>query len=233
MEGPIRGPEGYPPPTLVRKRRGRGKGLLLLLGFILLAVGAYLIAGLFQSEPAPVAPLTVEKPAPARPVEDADRPAEAVPEAPAAAPVLVDTPETAEAAAQPPVDGRKANQWYYVRRLGDGPGAIYSRTGGQWNYAFACNPAARTIEIIATGTGDPGGFDQQAIAIGSTRLNMDATYAKDGGGVISTILPAKHGFFDAFDGRAPMEIQLVANRKAIVPVGPELVRLIRTCRGRG
>jgi hypothetical protein len=146
---------------------------------------------------------------------------------------MVETPEAAEAAAQPSVDARKANQWYYVPRLGDGPGAIYSRTGGQWNYAFACNQAARTIEIIATGTGDPAGFDQQAIDVGKTRLMMDATYARDGGGVISTVLPAKNSFFDALDGSAPMEIQLVASRKAIVPVGADLVRLIRTCRGRG
>lgn len=233
MEGPIRGPEGYPPPTLVRKRRGRGRGLLWLLGFLALAGIAYLVSGLIRfSDPAPVAQPPVAAPAPA-PIEDADTPAEAVPEAPAAPSVVVETPEAAAAAAQPSVDARKPNQWYYVGRLGDGPGAIYTRTGGQWNYAFACNPAARTIEIIATGTGDPGGFDQQMIQVGSTKLMMDAIYARDGGGVISTTLPAKHGFFDALDGSAPMEIQLVASRKTIVPVGPELVRLVRTCRGRG
>lgn len=226
MEGVIRGPEGYPPPTLVRKRRGKGR-LLLLPGFMLLAGGAYLVTDLVQSQPEPAAPPPAVKAPPPPPVADADKPAAAVPEAP---PVLIETPEAAEAAAQPPVDGRKPNQWYYVGRLGDGPGAIYSRTGGQWNYAFACNRAARTIEIIATGTGDPGGFDQQAINIGSTRLSMDATYAREAGGVISATLPAKHGFFDAVDGRAPMEIHLVADRKAIVPVDAALIRLIRTCR---
>lgn len=238
MEGPIRGPEGYPPPTLVRKRRGKGKALFLLLGFVVLALGAYLVAGLLQprGEPAPASPPAAPQPAPSPPpppVADADKPADAVPEAPAAPSVIVETPDAAEAAAQPSVDGRKANQWYYVGRLGDGPGAIYSRTGGQWNYAFACNPAKATIEIIATGTGDPAGFDRQMITVGTARLAMDATYSRDGGGVISTVLPAKNSFFDALDGSTPMEIQLVATRKAVVPVGPALVRLIRTCRGRG
>lgn len=240
MEGHIRGPEGYPPPTLVRKKRGPGKGLLLI-GFVALAVAAYFISGLIHvSGPAPQPSDTLaadrRAPAPAAappPAAEADEPADAVPEAPTEPAVTVETPEAAEAAAQPSVDARKANQWYYVGRLGDGPGAIYTRTGGQWNYAFACNRAKGTIEIIATGTGDPAGFERQAIRVGATRLDMDATYSKDGGGVMSMVLPAANGFFDALDGTTPMEIQLVADRKAIVPVGPELVRLVRICRGRG
>lgn len=233
MEGSIRGPEGYPPPTLVRKRTSKGVRVVLLLVLALLAGAAFMVAGrLFDSAPEPAAPTEIRPaeplPVPA-PAPSAD--AEAPPAEPAAPAVVVETPEQAMAAAPPSVDARQPNQWYYVRRLGDGPGAIYSRTGGQWNYAFACNRAARTIEIIAVGTGDPAGFDRQAIEVGATRLAMDATYSRDAGGMISATLPAGDAFFAALDGSAPMAFQLVAGRKVIVPVGPELVRLIRTCRG--
>ncbi|ATE64767.1 hypothetical protein [Rhizorhabdus dicambivorans] len=231
MEGSIRGPEGYPPPTLVRKRTSKGLRFVLLLAFALLAAAAFMAASRFlQSEPEPAAPPVAEKPVAPAPPTDVEAPAGAVPEAPAAPEVVVETPEAAVAAAPPSIDARQPNQWYYVGRLADGPAAIYSRTGGQWNYAFACNRAAKTIEIIATGIGDPGDFDRQAIQVGATKLAMDASYARDAGGTISTVLPAGDPFFGALDGATPMEIQLVANRKAIVPVGPALVRLIRTCR---
>lgn len=220
-------PIGYPPPTLVRKRSGLRLRLTILLATVVLVAGGYGAARFVLSEP-DAAPAPT--PASSGPVTaSAETPAEAMPDAAAA--VVVEAPADA-AAVDTPVDARRANAWYYVSRLGDGPGAIYSRTGGQWSYALACNRAKRTIEIIAVGTGSPGGFDQQAIRVGKVKLMMDATYSPDGGGTISTILPARHAFFDVLDGSTPMTIQLHATRKAVVPVGPAVVRLIGDCRGR-
>jgi len=130
------------------------------------------------------------------------------------------------------VDGRQPDHWYSVARLGDGPAAILSRTGGGWDYAFACTAATRTIEFIAVNVGNPAGFDQQYMRVGRTKLMMDATYAKDGGGTISTRLPASHPFFNSFASTDPsMELQLLADRKVVIPIGPEVVRLIRDCGG--
>lgn len=227
MQGPI----GYPPPTLVRKRSGLRVRLAVALALAALAAGGFGVAWLIQSREASV-PATGDTPrevAPKAVTASADTPAAAMPDAAAA--VVVEAPADAAPVDQP-VDARRANAWYYVARLGDGPGAIYSRTGGQWSYAFACTSATRTIEIIAIGTGSPGSFDQQAISVGKVKLMMDASYSPDGGGTISTKLPAGHAFFDALDGSAPMTIQLHATRKAVVPVGPAVVRLIRDCRGR-
>lgn len=236
----VQGPIGYPPPTLVRKRSGvfRLRTVIILFLALALALVGYAVTLYLQSREAPahVEPAVQEPvvPEPEIKAPTADTPAAALPDtaAPAPTPVVVETPaDTAKV--DTPVDARKANSWYYVRRLGDGPGVIYSKSGGQWNYALACNSAAKTIEIIAVGTGSPGSFDQQAIAVGQTRLMMNATYAPDMGGTISTVLPAGHAFFTALDGSAPMEIQLYADRKTVVPVGPEVVRLVRDCRGRG
>lgn len=230
MQGPI----GYPPPTLVRKRSGFPKRAVTVLVAIVLIAGGYGVTRLIQSPPAPEAvERTASPPAVGAGAASADTPAAALPDAAAAKPaVVVETPADGTIVDNP-VDARRPNSWYYVARLGDGPGAIYSRTGGQWSYALACTTAAKTIEIIAVGTGSPGAFDRQAITVGKVRLLMDATYSPDGGGMISATLPARHAFFDALDGSAPMEIQLHANRKTVVPVAPEVVRLIRDCRGRG
>lgn len=226
MESPI----GYPPPTLVRRRSGRAKLVMLLLALMLLAtvIGAWGIGRMVRTPPARPAPRPVAAP----PVQAADLPAAAMPDASAKPVVTVETPDSA-GATQPSVDGRKANQWYYVGRLGDGPAAIYSRNGGQWSYAFACTPQTKMVEFIAVNTGSPGTFDKQSIVVGKTRLMMDAGYSADGGGTISTSLPAGHPFLRALNGTAPMEIQLYETRKTIVPVGPALVRLVRDCRGRG
>ncbi len=224
MEGPI----GYPPPTLVRRRPGPARKRFFVLLFVVAgALAAYTVSFTPDQPPAPAPapqPRAVVAPPPApKPVE--------APPAPAIA--VEDLAAKAGAAEQPSVDGRQANRWHYVRRLGDGPGVIYSRTGGGWDFAFACTPATGMIEFISTGTGSPGDFDQQTMAVGNVRLPMDATYSKDGGGMISTKLPATHAFFNALDGSQPMEVQLLATRKTILPIGPEVVRLIRTCRGRG
>ncbi|WP_347271108.1 hypothetical protein [Rhizorhabdus histidinilytica] len=226
MQGPI----GYPPPTLVRKRSGLRARLAVVLATIALAAGGYGLTRLIQSREASAPTGDSRRDvAPEAVTASADTPAAAMPDS--AATVVVEAPTDAAPADQP-VDARRANAWYYVARLGDGPGAIYSRTGGQWSYAFACTSATRTIEIIAIGTGSPGSFDQQAITVGKVKLMMDASYSPDGGGTISTTLPAGHAFFDALDGSVPMTIQLHATRKAVVPIGPAVVRLIRDCRGR-
>lgn len=133
---------------------------------------------------------------------------------------------------QPAPDARQPNRWYFVDALGDGPGAIFSRTGGQWNFAFACTAATRTIEFIAVGAGAPGDFDKQSISVGKVKLMMDASYSPDAGGTIITRLPAAHPFFNVLDGRAPMEVRLHQTGGTIVPVGPEVIRLVKTCRGR-
>lgn len=222
MEGPI----GYPPPTLVRRRPVvRRVRFAVLVAVVAAGLGITVLERFDDSttapEPPPVA-ATVPAPADVRP--------EALPDTPTEPAVKVETPDAEPAG--PSVDARQPNQWYYVDRLADGPGALYSRNGGQWSYALACTRATRTIEIIAVGTGDPGGFDKQMISIGKAKLMMDASYARDSGGTMITTLPAAHPFFNAFDGSGSMEIQLHADRKAIVPVGPAVIRLIRDCRGR-
>lgn len=222
MEGPI----GYPPPTLVRRRpvvrRVHFAALVVLVMAMGLGVTVVERLGDRPAEPAP--------PPVATTVAAADVPPGSLPDAANEPAVKVETPDAEPAG--PSVDARQPNQWHYVDRLADGPGALYSRNGGPWSYALACTSATRTIEIIAVGTGDPGGFDKQMISIGKVKLMMDASYAKDGGGTMITILPAAHPFFDAFDGSGSMEVQLHADRKAIVPVGPAVIRLIRDCRGR-
>ena len=160
-----------------------------------------------------------------------DSNAAALPDSAATQAVIVERPGDSAAPAQPSPDARQPNRWYYVNVLGDGPGAIYSRTGGQWNFAFACTARARVIEFIAVGTGPPGDFDKQSIRIGKVRLMMDASYSPEGGGTIITKLPATHPFFNGLNGETPMEIQLQRNRKTIVPIGPDVVRLVKACRG--
>ncbi|MGC6329366.1 hypothetical protein [Rhizorhabdus sp. FW153] len=224
MQAPI----GYPPPTLVRRRSVWARLRLPLAIIILVAAAA--IGSLFLM-PSPKAPSVrhADSSLPAAPVVRPPAPESAD----ASPPVVIDVPRPDIATATRPVDGRKANHWHYVPRLGDGPGVIYSRTGKGWDYAMACTPATSTIEIIAVGTGSPGTFDRQSIDVGKVRLMMDATYSPDGGGTISTRLPASHPFFKALDGSAPMAIQLYETRKTIIPVDPEVVRLVQKCRGRG
>jgi hypothetical protein len=224
MQAPI----GYPPPTLVRRRSAWARLRFPLV--IIIVVAAAAIGSLFLM-PSPKAPSVrhADSSLPAAPVVGPPAPkiADASP------PVVIDVPRPDIATATRPVDGRKANHWHYVPRLGDGPGVIYSRTGKGWDYAMACTPATSTIEIIAVGTGSPGTFDRQSIEVGKVRLMMDATYSPDGGGTISTRLPASHPFFKALDGSAPMAIQLYETRKTVIPVDPEVVRLVQKCRGRG
>jgi len=227
----IEPPPGYPPPVLVRKRSAkRPLALLILVAFVVAAI----IIGLLERQG------TTEQTAPARAqpappatkfVGNADSAAESLPDAGDAA-VAVETALAEPVRAANAPDGRKANLWYFVPRLADGPGAIYSRDGHQWSFALSCTTRRRTIEFIAIGTGSPGYFDKQSIKVGKVRLMMDATYSKEQGGTISTTLPAAHPFFKALDGSAPMEVQLVAGRKIILPVGPAVTHLVDICRGR-
>lgn len=214
-------PAGYPPPTLIRRRQRFSRlptiAALLLLALVL---GTCTLGRSIEREPlrAAAPDLGRKQPSAAHQI--------------AAPAMTVEAPAEATIAAQPSIDARKPNRWYYVDRLGDGPGAIYSRDGGQWNFAFACDARRRMIEFIAVGTGSPGDFDQQALSVGKIKLLMDATYARDSGGTISMKLPAAHPFLNALDGRMPMEVQLLPTRKTIVPVDPDVVRLVRACRGR-
>jgi hypothetical protein len=133
---------------------------------------------------------------------------------------------------QPSADARQPNRWYYVSQIGDGPGTIYSRDGGGWDYALACTLTTRSLEFIATNVGDPGAFDKQYLKIGRVKLMMDASYSKEGHGTLSTALAAKHPFFDAFTGPGKMlEMELTQGRKIVLAIGPELSRVIRECRG--
>lgn len=223
MDAPIN-PAGYPPPTLVRKRSGLRRVriviLLLITALILLVYALSRFVADGSAAPAPVAPVQVE----ATGEGDAGTAIEP--------PMTVDAPIDSATPVQPTPDARRPNRWYYVDVLGDGPGAIYSRTGGQWNFAFACTARTRVIEFIAVGTGTPGNFDRQSVSVGKVKLMMDASYSADGGGTMITALPAAHPFFNALDGKAPLEVQLHAGRKTIVPVGPDVIRLVRACRGR-
>jgi hypothetical protein len=175
---------------------------------------------------------TAEAPiVPAGPADNAVDPVLAETTPAPAAPVEVAAPAAKAPATRSAADARQANRWYYVRRLGDGPAAIYSANGGSWDYAFACTLKSRTIEFIAVSTGDPGGFQGQAMRVGATRLNMDATYSKDHGGTISVKLPAKSAFLDTLMGGASFEVQLVQGAPATLPVNADVVRVIRDCRG--
>lgn len=243
----------YPPPTLI-KRRSRAAWVRYVV--LLLAVAVVLgtctatrfmgdskkaatpapeesaTAPVVEAPTAPETENTAPAPAPEAPAPEAPAPATEAPAAPVAgAPVAAAPAPPPVAAAGSGVDARQANRWYYVGALGDGPGAIYSRTGGQWDYAFACALPARTIEFIAVNTGNPGTFDQQSMSVGATKLMMDGTYSKDGGGTIASKLPAKNAFFSALTNGATLEVQLLANRKVMLPIGPDVVRLIRACRG--
>ena len=222
MDAPI-GPAGYPPPTLIRKRSGlrRVRTMILLLTVALVLV-IYAVSQFMADEPAPAAPVQTR----------AGSEGAMQPDTIAQAAAAMEPPADNAAPVQPSPDARQPNRWYYVDALGDGPGVIYSRTGGQWNFAFACTAATRIIEFIAVGTGAPGDFDQQSISVGKVKLMMDASYSPDGGGTIITRLPAAHPFFNAFDSKTPMEVQLHARRMTTVPIGPEVVRLVKTCRGR-
>lgn len=223
METPL----GYPPPTLIVRKRSAKRGLRAFVVMIVAAggLGFYVVDSLLESPPRPApAPVASE-------VGDADADPAALANSAGEPSITVDAPPADTAPAQPSVDARQPNRWYYVGRLADGPGAIYSRSGGQWNFAFACTTRTRMIEFIAVGTGSPGDFDQQSITVGKVRLMMDAGYSKEGGGTMITTLPASHPFFKALDGTAPMEVRLHKTRKTIVPVGPDVVRLIEACRG--
>lgn len=225
----------YPPPSLVA-RRSRASWLRrgVLVATLALLLGTCTVSRLTRgddigkSDPAAHVP---------DPFAEPQREARDVPDAPAAAMAgneAVAAVNVADAAppAQPPVDARQPNRWYYVPRLGDGPGAIFSRTGGGWDYAFACIAATRTIEFIAVNIGDPGGFDQQYMRIGRAKLMMDASYSREGQGTIITRVAATHPFFNAFAGPDPsLELQLLADRKVVIPIGAEVLRLIRDCGG--
>jgi len=235
MDAPI-GPAGYPPPTLIRKRSGlrRMRAIVVLLAagilLIIYALSQYLSDRSAQNGSGQLAPPVNAEAAGPR---DADANPASMPDSAAEPVIAVETPADGAAAAQPSPDAREANHWYYVAALGDGPGVIYSRTGGQWNFAFACTLRTRTIEFIAVGTGAPGSFDQQSISVGKVKLMMDASYSQDGGGTITTTLPAAHPFFSALNGSNPMEVRLYATRKTVVPIGPDVARLVKTCRQGG
>ncbi|WP_152663931.1 hypothetical protein [Sphingomonas sp. SRS2] len=200
--------------------------LTVLLVLLIYAISQFMVAEEAPA-PAPAAPVAVD----ATGAGDADSNAAALPDTAAGQDMIVEQPIDPATPAPPTPDARQPNRWYYVNALGDGPGVIYSRTGGQWNFAFACTTRTRAIEFIAVGTGAPGDFDKQAIRVGKVKLMMDASYSQDGGGTIISVLPATHAFFNALDGTKPMEIQLHATRKTIVPIGPAVIRLIKTCRG--
>ncbi|KRB86361.1 hypothetical protein ASE00_06505 [Sphingomonas sp. Root710] len=235
MDAPI-GPAGYPPPTLIRKRSGsRRKRAIILLFTVGTLLVIYAVSQLLAGDSAqnnsgrPVPPVAVEGAGP----RDADANPATMPDSAAEPPMTVETPGDGAAPAQPSPDAREANHWYYVAALGDGPGVIYSRTGGRWNFAFACTLRTRTIEFIAVGTGAPGSFDKQSISVGKVRLMMDASYSPDGGGTITTTLPAAHPFFSALSGAEAMEVRLYETRKTVVPIGADVARLVKTCRRGG
>ncbi len=238
----------YPPPTLTP---GPSRAALIrrivLVATLCLLLGTCAFSRLMQGR--------IDKPAAETVIASTDiaidkagdvgviAPAEAVPAAvaaPAAPPVVTEVtppPPAAPVPAAAPAsaaDARQPNRWYYVPRLGDGPGAIYSRDGGPWSYAFACALPTRTIEFIAVGIGDPGSFDSQYLRVGGTRQMLDAGYSRDGNGTISSRLPAKAALFDQLAGAPrPIEMQLRAEGPLTVPAGAEIARVVRECRAKG
>lgn len=226
----------YPPPTLVPRRSRaalvRRLVVVVTLGLIL---GTCTLSRLLQGGGSKKAAAAANVAAPFDTVP-AGSPTDAdIPDA-AAEPAanISAVPAAAAVPAQPSPDARQPNRWYYVPQIGDGPGVIYSRSGGGWDYAFACTATTRTLEFIAVNVGDPGTFDKQYLRVGRVRLMMDATYSKDAHGTLSTRLPAKHPFFDAFTGPdRTLELGLVAGRTIMLAVGPEVTRVIRECREGG
>ena len=238
----------YPPPTLIKRRsRGAWVRYAVLLLIVAIVLGTCTASRFMSTDRSPKgtasSDIAASPDAASSATEIVEAPpagalAEPPPAEQTAAPTPGPVPEAAAAesvaVAQAPMqegDAREANRWYYVRTLGDGPGAIYSRTGGQWDYAFACALATRTLEFIAVNSGNPRGFDRQSMRVGTLDQPMDATYSRDGGGTISMRLPAGNRFFSALANGATVEVQLLASRRVILPVGPDLVRLIRDCRG--
>ncbi len=250
----------YPPPTLIKRRsRSAWARYAVLLFTLALVLGTCTASRFMGSEkhvaapsealdaPLPTTPAadaSVVAPAPAPADEVSDAPATAspavkiaeAPPPPVAAPVVGAAAPVAVVAAPAPVAPaaagiRTPNHWYYVRALGDGPGAIYSGSGTSWDYAFACTKPTRMIEFIAVRTGDPGGFQDQMMSIGASRLNLDATYSTDQGGTISARLPARNSFLDGLTDGATLNVQLVANRSTALSIGADVARVIRDCRG--
>lgn len=223
----------YPPPTLIpRKSRASWGRRLVFVGTLGLLVATCTVARFAgggdgdKAQRGPFADPAPPAPAPA----DASTPNAATVVTPLAP--LAAAPADAVAPPAPSIDARQPDHWYYVPQIGDGPGAIYSRQGGGWDYAFACTAATHMVEFIAVNTGDPGSFDQQYMRIGRVKLMLDAAYSKEGHGTISSKLPARHPFFDAFVGTGKsIELQLLANQTVVVPVGSAVTRLIRDCRG--
>lgn len=212
----------YPPPSLI-PRRSRASWtrrivFVATLGLLLGTCTVARLAGNDDGDKADQGPLS-DSALPSR--HDEPPPSKAPDAAPATSP------------APPSLDARQPDHWYYVPQIGDGPGAIYSYSGGGWDYAFACTLATHTIEFVAVNIGDPGTFDQQYMRVGRVKLMLDASYSKEGHGTISTKLAARHPFFDAFTGTGKdIELQLLADHKVVIPVGSEVTRLIRDCRGK-
>lgn len=211
----------YPPPSLIPRSRASWTRRIVFVATLGLLLGTCTVArftGNDDGGKVDQGPFS-DSALPSR--HDEPSPSKAPDAAPAPAP------------APPSIDARQPDHWYYVAQIGDGPGAIYSYNGGGWDYAFACTQATHMIEFIAVNTGDPGTFDQQYMRVGRVKLMLDASYSKEGHGTISTKLAARHPFFDAFTGPdKTIELQLLAGHKVVIPVGSEVTRLIRDCRGK-
>ncbi|TZG29059.1 hypothetical protein [Sphingomonas montanisoli] len=246
----------YPPPTLVRKPTSRAVWIrrLVLVGTLLVLVGTWAVSNFMKSgEREPLVTAGQDRLAEDMAVDggtettlgpiDGQEAALPSPADPAPAPDAAPAEQAAVAAppAPEPVatqprssDSRLANNWHYVPRLGDGPAAIFTRNGGAWDYALACNTARGQIEFIAVRTGDPQGFGGQYMRAGGVTARMDATYSRTAGGTISMVLPARHQLFDAVAGQGQaIEAQVVAGAPAMLPVNGDVVRLVRQCRGQG
>jgi hypothetical protein len=208
----------YPPPTLVpRRSRAALVRRIVVVVTLLLLVGTCAASRFLQHGESKKAIAATHVSGPF--------------DTPHTEPVSI-APSVSDAPLQPSADARQPNHWYYVAQIGDGPGAIYSRDGGGWDYALACTLTTRTLEFIAVNVGDPGNFDKQYLKVGRVKLMMDASYSKEGHGTLSTTLAAKHPFFDAFMGpNKVLEMELTQGRKTVLAAGPELSRVIRECRG--
>jgi hypothetical protein len=229
----------YPPPTLIPRRSraswARRAVFVVTLGLLL---GTCTVTRFMQGTEPKKDEAAANISAPFDAPAASDAPDNVIPDS---APAIASqggndvAPQPAAAVPiEPSPDARQPNRWYYVDQIGDGPGAIYSRSGGGWDYAFACTAPTRTIEFIAVNVGDPGTFDKQYMKVGRVKLMMDASYSKEGRGTISTKLPARHPFFDAFTGPdKALELELLEGRKLMIAIGSDVTRVIRECRAGG
>lgn len=126
---------------------------------------------------------------------------------------------------------REPDHWYYAAEIGDGPAIVYSRSGGDWDYAFACDSAKHQIEFLVLGADKPPAGAPLILTLASGRLKASPNFIEGGRGALSAIMSASHPFFDALAGsREPLILSLPSGQSVTIQSSPLLGRIVRACR---